>query len=222
MERAFSQLLFEMADAMRGGIDPAKAIVEISTTDTGVLKDRLRIAAKNIKAGRPFEEVMETLGASTKSDIVKRYTSLVTESAKVGGEVSIVLHRSAKDMDDIIRVRAEKRRQLSMQIFTIYLAFAVLAAILYMLIDLYPQLMKLDLSILFNFNLNAAVAEQGSDLNRMGVVDLKRRFFHLILINSLGSGMLIGKLMDGKIKYGLIHSLILILATAVFFYFLVL
>ena len=36
-ERAFAQFLFEMADAMRGGIDPAKALVELAKTHTNIL-----------------------------------------------------------------------------------------------------------------------------------------------------------------------------------------
>jgi pilus assembly protein TadC len=223
-EHAFSQLLFELADAMRGGIDPAKAIVELSGTNTGVLSKQLKIGAKNIKAGRPFEEVLSTIAKPTKSAIIMRYATLIGEASKVGGEIAQVVHRSAKDMDDMLKVKAEKRRQLVIQIFTIYIAFAVLTAIMWMLIGLYPKLSEMDFSLITNFNL-AAATEDDSEANkvvRMSVVELKRNFFHLILFNSLGSGLLIGKLIDGKMKYGLIHSLILMGAASLIFFFMIL
>src|SRR4029077_992433 len=56
-ERAFAQFLFEMADAMRGGIAPAKAVMELSRTHTNILRKGLRVAADGIRMGRPFEMV---------------------------------------------------------------------------------------------------------------------------------------------------------------------
>jgi pilus assembly protein TadC len=219
-EHAFSQLLFELADAMRGGIDPAKAIVELSNTNTGILNKQLRIAAKNIKAGRPFEEVLITIAQPTRSRIIIRYASLIGEASKVGGEIAQVVHRSAKDMEDMLKVKSEKRRALMIQIFTIYIAFAVLVAIMWMLIGLYPKLSEMDFSLITNFNLESATSTDQSETLRMTPVELKKNFFHLLLINSLGSGLIIGKLIDGKMKYGLNHGLILMaLAVVVFVIF---
>lgn len=223
-ERAFSQLLFELADAMRGGIDPAKAIVELSNTNTGILSKQLKIGTKNIKAGRPFEEVLHTIAKPTRSNIIMRYATLIGESSKVGGEISQVVHRSAKDMDDMLKVKDEKRRQLVIQIFTIYISFGVLMAIMWMLIGMYPKLIEMDFSLLTNFNLEAVAESQEQEATnavRMSIVEIKRKFFHLILINSLGSGLLIGKLIDGKMKYGLVHGLIMMAIASFIFFVLV-
>ncbi len=110
-ETAFSQFLFEMADAMRGGIDPAKAIVELSKTDTSVLSKHLLIAAKGIDMGRPFDEMVNVMVKPIKSKLIKRYASLIAESSKVGGEISMVVHRAAKDMDDLVKDRSGEREK---------------------------------------------------------------------------------------------------------------
>lgn len=221
-EHGFSQLLFELADAMRGGIDPAKAIVELSNTNTGTLSKQLKIGAKNIKAGRPFEEVLLTIAEPTNSKIIARYASLIGESSKVGGEIAQVIHRSAKDMEDMLKVVSERRRQLVIQTFTIYIAFFVLVAIMWMLIGIYPQLTEIDFTFFTDFNLEAAAAsaDETTTSIRMSITDIKRKFFHVILINSMGSGLIIGKLIHGKIKYGLLHSIILVgMASLIFFLF---
>jgi archaellum biogenesis protein FlaJ (TadC family) len=209
-ETAFSQLLFEIADAMRGGINPAKAIVEIAGTDAGAFKKQLTIAAKNIKTGRPFEEVLLTIAKPTKSMVINRYTSLIGEAAKIGGEIAIVIHRAAKDMDDLIKVKQERKRQMMIQIVTIYISFFVMLIIVYLLIDMYPKFADIDLSVIFNFNLNAADQAAAATVKKMSFVELKRRFFHLTMINSIGSGLVIGKIVEGKMKFGLIHSLVMV------------
>ncbi len=216
-EHSFSQLLFELADAMRGGIDPAKAVVELSNTNTGILSKQLRIGAKNIKAGRPFEEVLITIAEPTRSNIIKRYATLIGESSKVGGEIAQVVHRSAKDMEDMLKVVSERRRQLMIQTFTIYIAFFVLIAIMWMLIGIYPNLSEIDFSFFTNFNLEASTSTDTTTI-RMSLSEIKRKFFHVILINSFGSGLIIGKLIHGKMKYGLLHGLILVGTAALIFF----
>jgi hypothetical protein len=215
-ERAFSQFLFEMADAMRGGLDPTKAVIELSKTHTGMLKKHLRRAADAIRIGRPFDEVITAMVRSIKSDLVHRYATLIGETSKVGGETSQVIHRTAKDMDDFIKVNQERRRQLLGQSVIIYIAIVVLLVILYQLVIIFPSLEGMDLGLIGAADLEEAVAEQ-QIITRMSFYTLKQRFFHLVLINALGSGTIIGMFVDGKLKYGLLHSLLLTLITVIFF-----
>ncbi|MEM0493487.1 MAG: type II secretion system F family protein [Candidatus Thermoplasmatota archaeon] len=220
-EQAFAQFLFEMADAMRGGLDPTKAVIELAKTSKGILRDHLVKASENIKIGRPFEEVMAAMVKPIKSELVKRYATLIGESSKIGGETSLVIYRTAKDMDDFIKINQERRRQLTAQITTMYIAFGVLLIILYQLIIMFPSMSSMDISLLGATSLESTEATQ-SAISRMSIETMKRRFLHLMIINSLGTGTLMGMLVDGKIKYGLIHSLILTISSVVFFALLIL
>lgn len=214
-ERAFAQFLFEMADSIRGGLDPLKAITELATTHTGVLKPALKKASENIKMGRPFEEVMNNLSKNINSDLVRRYATLIGDTSKVGGEIGIVIYRAAKDMDDFIKISQERRRQLSGQTFVLYIGFGVVLAIIYLLINIFPSMGSINISLLSstsvtNIKNQAVVSRITEDL-------MKQRFFHMMLIFSVGTGTVIGSFVDGKFQYGLIHSIILTAATAVFF-----
>jgi hypothetical protein len=55
----------------------------------------------------------------------------------------------------------------------------------------------------------------------MSFTTLKIRFFHLVLINSVGAGCLIGIFSDGKLKFGLLHAMVMVAASTVFFALLV-
>jgi pilus assembly protein TadC/methionine-rich copper-binding protein CopC len=221
-ERSFAQFLFEMADAMRGGIDPSRAIIEMSKNDTSILKKHLKIAANGLEMGRPFEEMIEAMVKPIDSRLIKRYASLIGESAKVGGEISQVVHRAAKDMDDLIKIEQDRTRSLSIQGTTIYISFGVLVVVIYLLISIYPSLGAADLGGLFGgaggslSSTSSSATSSSTVAAPMDFVTLKQRFLDLTLITGLGSGLIIGLFTNGKIKFGLIHGLGMMLAGMVF------
>ncbi len=214
-ERAFAQFLFEMADAMRGGIDPAKAVVELSKTHTNILAKNLRIAADSVRLGRPFPSILREMVASMRSSLITRYAGLIADASTIGGETATVVYRAAKDMDDFVKIEEEREQQLMLPVAVIYIAYAVLMAVLFALLYIAPTLGTLNISFL---GVSNPLSSTGNTVvPRLSVSLLKERFFELMLINGLGTGAIIGSFTEGKARYGIIHSLGLVAATAVAF-----
>jgi archaellum biogenesis protein FlaJ (TadC family) len=217
-ERAFAQLLFEMADAMRGGIDPAKAIVELSKTHTNILRKHLRVAADGVRLGRPFDSVLRDMVAPMQSKLITRYAGLIADATTAGGETATVVYRAAKDMDDFVKIEEEREAQLLLPVAVIYIAFAVLMAVLLALLYIAPELGTLNISILgFGTPLKSGSGSGGAAVPHLVFSVLKERFFELMLINALGTGAIIGAFTEGRARYGILHSLALVAATAVAF-----
>jgi Flp pilus assembly protein TadB len=216
-ERAFSQFLFELADAIRGGIDPAKAVIEFASVDRSLMKKHLKVAADGIKLGRPFEEMLGVMVDPMKSKLIKRYASLIGESSKIGGDISVVIHRAAQDMDELIEIEEERRRQLMMQAATIYIAFGVLLIVVWQLTTIYPSLGTIDFSALGTAGLPTDGNQASSSPERMSLTTMEQRFFEVVLLVGISSGIIIGVLIYGQPKMGLIHALVMSLAAAVFF-----
>jgi archaellum biogenesis protein FlaJ (TadC family) len=215
-ERAFAQLLFEMADAMRGGLDPAKALSELSKTHTNVLRKPLRIAADGILLGRPFDAVLRDMVKPMKSPLIQRYAALIAEATSVGGETATVVYRAAKDMDDFVKIEEERAAQLTLPIAVIYIAFAVLMAVLFALLFIAPELGTLNIGFL-NPSGNALKGTTASAVPRLDTATLHERFFELMIINSLGTGAIIGAFSEGRARYGIVHALALVAATTIAF-----
>ncbi|HXY47470.1 MAG TPA: type II secretion system F family protein [Thermoplasmata archaeon] len=215
-ERAFAQFLFELADAMRGGIDPAKAIVELSKTQSNIMSKQLRIAADGIRLGRPFESVLRDMAVPMNSPLINRYASLIADATGVGGEIAIVVYRAAKDMDDFVKIEEEREKQLLLPVAVIYIAFAVLMAVLFALIYIAPDLGHLNINFLGTNPLSGG-AKAAVSVPSLSEATLKERFFELMLINSLGTGAIIGAFTEGRARYGILHSLALVAATAIAF-----
>jgi archaellum biogenesis protein FlaJ (TadC family) len=218
-ERAFAQLLFELADAMRGGIDPAKAIVELSKTHTNILRKHLRIAADGVRLGRPFEVVLRDMVTPMKSKLISRYAGLIADASSVGGETATVVYRAAKDMDDFVKIEEEREKQLLLPVAVIYIAFGVLMAVLLALLYIAPELGSLNLGFLgFSHPLaSQSASSSSSSVPALSFSTMKERFFELMIINALGTGAIIGAFTEGRARYGILHSLALVAATAIIF-----
>ena len=219
-ERAFSQFLFEMADAMRGGIDPAKAIVELSKTNANILRKHLRIAADGIRLGRPFEVVLREMAAPMNSDLINRYASLIADATGVGGETATVVYRAAKDMDDFVKIEDEREKQLMLPVAVVYIAFGVLVAVLIALIYIAPDLGTLNINFLGGNPLSGVGSGKSAAPPTVPPLDqgaLRERFFELLIINALGTGAIIGAFTEGRARYGILHSLGLVAGIAIVF-----
>ncbi|MGP8077099.1 MAG: type II secretion system F family protein [Thermoplasmata archaeon] len=218
-ERAFAQFLFEMADAMRGGLDPAKAIVELSKTSSNIMRRHLRIAADAIRIGRAFETVLRDMVKPIPSPLIRRYAGLIADASGVGGETSLVVYRAAKDMDDFVKIEEERENELTLPVAVIYIAFAVLMAVLFALLYIAPTLGSLNIGFLGGGGnpLASTGTTNASAVPRLTVSGLHDRFYQLMLINALGTGAIIGAFTEGKARYGLLHSLGLALVTTIAF-----
>jgi pilus assembly protein TadC len=199
-EKAFSQFLFELADAIRGGIDPAKAMVEFSKGEKTILKKQMKIAADGILMGRPFEDMLTVMVKPMKSDLIRRYASLIGEASKIGGDIAVVIHRAAQDLDELVKIEAERRRQLSVQGTTIYIAFGVLMIIVFQLVNTFSSLGGISLGGLTGGSATASTVP-------MDITTLKQNFYLVSMVLGISCGLLIGSLTDGKIRMGLIHAI---------------
>jgi archaellum biogenesis protein FlaJ (TadC family) len=162
---------------------------------------------------------MPAMARNIKSDLVQRYATIIGETSRIGGDPAIVIHRAAKDMDDFIKLNKERRRQLTTQASIVYIAVAVLLIVLYQLVIMFPSIGTIDFGLMGQTNVEDI---KGTAIARMSFIEVKRQFFDLCLINAVGTGTVIGSLIDGHFKYGLIHSLILTAVSAVFFIVLIL
>jgi pilus assembly protein TadC len=216
-ERAFAQFLFEMADAMRGGIDPAKALVELAKTHRNILARNLRVAADSVRLGRPFESILREMVVSMKSGLITRYAGLIADASTIGGETATVVYRAAKDMDDFVKIEEEREKQLMLPVAVIYIAFAVLMAVLFALLSIAPSLGTINISVIGSNNPLFSGGHTATQVPKLTFPILKERFFELMLINALGTGAIIGAFTEGRARYGILHSLGLVAGTAIAF-----
>jgi len=226
-EEEYSEFLFEVSELLRSGIDPIKALIEISRSEFNLdgrkfikvrkahlkaLTPLVQKAASLVAIGKSFEYAMKRMAEDTGSELVRKYAHLLVMATYIGGDVSGIILRASSDMRTYLRIQKEKESDLRQYVVILYFAHAILIAMIFMLITyLLPYIETVDLGgageILFG---SSNAIQLGGGLQDLG---LERYFFHLIIINASVIGLIIGKIVHGDVKDGLIHSSILVIVS---------
>lgn len=199
-EELFTEFLFKLSELMRGGLDPVKAVIELSKSDLGGLTPHVRLAATAMTLGKSFEEAMKAMADSLESELISRYTHLVIQASYTGGAVSDLILKASEDMRSIIGIEREKEGNLKPYTIIFYFAQAIIVLLAYILsTSLLPYLKGIGAEMLFG---RAEIAD----------INFEQGFFHLIMINAFLGGIIIGKITEGSSKHGFKHAAILMVA----------
>lgn len=203
-EADFTDFLFELSELVRGGIDPIKATNTLAEGSSGSITNEVRMVAKQMQIGYSFEEAMRNLGESLQSPLVDRYVDLVVQASYSGGSVANLIQRASADMSTFLAIEREKRAGLAQYTLILYTAQVILIGLSAVLVVQFLP----DLSAITSIG-GSSLA--GSILGQadIGSVNLERDLFYLCLINGFLGGLVIGKISEEKIKYGIKHALIL-------------
>ncbi|APH39751.1 type II secretion system F family protein [Methanohalophilus halophilus] len=199
-EIAFSEFLFKMAELMRGGIDPVKAVIDLSKSDLGAIDKPIKNAATKLVLGHPFEYAMEGVAEELKSKLVSKYNNVIVQAAYTGGNVADLMQRTSEDMRAVIGIEREKEGNLKQYVVIFYLAQGVIVLLIYLLsTSLLPMIQ------------GAGSEALGSDA--ITNIDFQLGFFHLIMINATFGGLIIGQISEGDIKHGFKHTAVLVVVS---------
>lgn len=198
-EVAFSEFLYKLSELMRGGIDPVKGVVTLSrTTNLGAINPNVQEAASAMLLGSSFEDAMHRMARSINSKLVSKYINIVVQAAYTGGNVADLLFRTSEDMRTVIAIEKDKEANLKQYIVIFYLAQGIIVALAYILsTSLLPLIQGVGLEML-------------GGGNGLSDINFERGFFHMIILNALFGGLIVGMITEGEMKHGLKHSAILI------------
>lgn len=199
-EVAFSEFLFKMSELMRGGIDPVKAVIDLAKTDLGAMNGPIKAAASKMVLGYSFSDSMNGVAEEMNSNLISKYINVVVQAAYTGGNVADLLQRTSEDMRAVIAIEREKESDLKQYVIIFYLAQGIVIMLSYLLsTSLLPMIQGVGAQMLGGVGL--------SDIN------FQYGFFHMILLNALFGGLIVGQISEGELKHGLKHSAILIIGS---------
>ena len=224
-EEEYGEFLFEISELLRSGIDPMKSLIEISKSETkrGVLKlpkaelkaltPLIKNAASKLSIGRSFEDAMMRVAKDTKSKLIEKYAHLVVIATYIGGEVSNIILRASQDLKTNLKIQRDKESDLRQYMVIFYAAHAILIAMLFLInSQLLPFISGVEIGGSTDILFGSGGIRLGGSLENL---PLEKYFFHLIMINALIVGLVIGKILHGSVKHGLIHSSVLMIASYV-------
>jgi len=189
IEERFPDFLRDVSSNIKAGMTLPQAVMATKKTDYGLLDPHLDKMAVHIDWGVPFSKILNNF-ARDKTKIIKRTVSAINESIKGGGNVTEILDAIGASIIEVNSIRKERQSATYSQMLTGYVIFFVFLGVLVALQKFMIPTLNLGGSPMFNYGI---------------------MFRQLILIQGFFSGLVIGKMSEGKMISGLKHAIILMI-----------
>lgn len=203
-------LLRDVTETVRSGVPLVRALEEASTRDYGPISKSLEMTMVKFNLTSDFHKVFTWFGEKLKKPSAKRMSSILIEAYNSGGKMFNALVTSVEIFSSLVEYRKEKSSQMKPYIFVAYLGTFVFLTISYVVLVRF----LVPLTAVSNSPLEGQVT---LFKNILDINYYKSILFWAAVLETIFGGLIAGKMSEGSIKAGLIHSVILLIITIIFF-----
>ena len=206
-ERGLAAMFGGLASTIRSGLTITRGMEVVGEMTTKPLAKEIKRAVLRLQVGVDFEEAVRRIGEDYRSPRISMANLVLIEAARSGGLIAEVLDSARKLYETYNEYDDEKATNLKPYGLVLYVSIFIFIAVSYLLIHQ------------FLVPLMEVARQAGAPfLAAIGSVSYyKALLYYSSFIESLLSGLVIGKLTYGSVKYGLRHSVVLCLATMLIF-----
>lgn len=200
----FLEFSRNLVENVQAGTPISKSIINVKDKNYGTLTPYVQKLANQISLGIPVKEAFRIFAKDVNSNMINRAVSLISEAEKAGGDIEEILDSVAKSVNEIEKIKKERRAAIYSLVVQGYIIFLVFIAImLVMQFKILPMTAEITN---FQENIGAFGSFGGGSVS---AEDLSKPLLYLLIAQGIFSGLIIGKLAEGKIKAGIKHSFIL-------------
>ncbi|MCW1296060.1 MAG: type II secretion system F family protein [Candidatus Parvarchaeota archaeon] len=193
IEKMFPYFITDVTEVVRAGMPLTQAMKYLSKNEYGELSKHIRKISAKIDLGVPLSKALTSFGEESKSKIVKRAIATIIKVEEYGGNLVNVLNNVVESIRMIDKLKSERELLIYGSVTQCYVIFLIFLGIMVAMYKfLFPML---------SMGVGSAEALIG--------VDYTQLFTNLALIQALLSGIVIGKITEGKLLSGLKHSVVL-------------
>ena len=208
IEERIPGFLRDLSNLIAGGLTLSEAFSEISETPAHseskaadrIFNDEIRLIGLKMKSGLPFDFCLENFGRRYDSMLIQRAASVISAAEKSGGLMSFSIDAAAFDLQEAVHLKKERDSKQSVYAVVLMISFLLFIGIVLLLIRQFESLSLL------------------SSQNTIGTVEIDELFYHLLLIQAVFSGLMVGKLKKGKTAAGLKYSFLMIFIVWISFF----
>jgi len=202
-EEMFLLFCRNLVESVKSGTPLSRSILNVSDKEYGSLTPHTKKLASQVNLGIPVRQAFMTFSNDVKNNTISRAISLVIQAESSGGEISSILDAVVSNVSQIEEIKKERTSRVYSLVVQGYIIFLI-----FLVIMLFVQVYFMPL-IFKSFS-----TELTGKTDSMTVMD--RAFFILILVQAFFTGLVVGKLGEGKIKAGIKHSAILLVISFLF------
>jgi flagellar protein FlaJ len=210
-DQMFLEFSRDLVEGVKSGTPISKTIINTKNKDYGALNSYVDKLANQIALGIPVKDALETFARDVNSSVIARAVSLIKEAEKSGGKIETILESVSASISQIEVLKKERKAAIYNLTVQGYIIFLIFIAIMLVL-----QFKILPIMENLNFDVGTSLADvdslkpgaeqdKGVDVNALALP-----FLFLLIFQGLFAGLVIGKISEGKIKYGFKHSFIMV------------
>ncbi len=202
-EEKFLEFVRDLVETVRSGTPISKAIMNLRKRNYGSLTSHVRKLANQLSIGITLTVALENFAKDTKSKVISRAVSLISEAERAGGKIDTILDSVASSVNQIEQLRKERKAAVSNLVTQGYLIFFVFIIIM----------------LVLEFKILPLVSDLGGteglaiSTSSMDPDEFSMPLFVMLLVQSFFAGLVIGKISEGSVKSGFKHSFILLALT---------
>lgn len=140
VEDQFPSFLKDLAESKRGGMTIIQAFESAKESDYGRLNGEIDRIHNELTWGIPFPKVMERFSLRmSESQVIQESLSILLQSFKSGGNITMTLESIAEDSSDLKEVIQEKHAKTRQQIIIMYVIYFLFIGItigIYIMLDI--------------------------------------------------------------------------------------
>ena len=213
----FLEFARNLAESTKAGTPIGKAILNTRGKDFGPLTPHIEKLSNQINIGIPLKQALSTFAKDVHSIVIERAVNMIAGAENAGGEIEDILDSVAKSVNEIEQLKKERLASvynLVVQGYIIFFVFIIIMLIMqFKILPMTSQLSSIGgfggfsgISNIGTTSLGSASSATGADLSK----DLSRPMLYLLLLQGFFTGLVIGKLAEGSIKYGIKHSFFMV------------
>ncbi|UZE94006.1 MAG: type II secretion system F family protein [Candidatus Pacearchaeota archaeon] len=208
-EEMFLEFARNLVESVRVGAPISRSIINVASKDYSSLTPHIQKLANQIKIAIPVKQALRTFASDIKNKVISRSVELIIEAETSGGEIGSVLDAVVKSVNEIEDLKKERMARVYSMVVQGYIIFFIFVVIM-----LFVELKFMPL--IAGALTGTEIQTTGLGISVGGGISteiIERSFFILLLVQALFAGLVIGKLSQGSIHYGIKHSAILLIFT---------
>lgn len=204
-EEMFLEFARNLVESVEAGIPISKSIVNVKDKPYGALSKHVQKLANQIQIGIPLNSALEVFAKDVGNKTVSRAITLIGQAERSGGNIGKILEAVAEAVNTSDKLKKERAAAVSTLVVQGYIIFIVfLIIVLIMQFKILPMVSGIA-------NIGAIGADVGVSNSGIDQGALSRAFLYMLLIQGLFTGLTIGKISEGSIRYGVKHSFALMI-----------
>lgn len=210
VDKNIPRLLRDITEAVRSGMTLPKALEEASQRNYGPVSKELEHAISIFSFGASFEGSLISFARRLRRPGALRFSTTLIEAHQTGGRLIEVLNASVNLSSSLEEFKDEQYTNMRPYMMTMYLTTMIFLTMAYIILHQ------------FLGPLSAAAGSTSMHSSGLleGVLDINyytSLLFWASVLESVFAGLILGKIVDRTLSAGLRHSVILAVATLVFF-----